>query len=135
MPLKRQLGHDQAQMVALGRRLRELRLQAGYGHAEVANILRVARSSYTNWENGRRCPDALALAVLSGLFAVEPGAILQAVPSGAIPQGRQDRVGTRRVKGRGRFATVEPISSTVEPGAAGAVSSRSSSRSAASLTL
>jgi transcriptional regulator with XRE-family HTH domain len=80
MPLKRQLGHDQAQMVALGRRSRELPVQAGYGLAEIAALLGVARSSYTNWENGRRCPDALALAALSHLFGAAPGTILQAVP-------------------------------------------------------
>jgi transcriptional regulator with XRE-family HTH domain len=95
MPIKRQLGHDPVRLLALGRRLRELRLQAGYGLAEVASILGVARSSYTNWENGRRCPDALALAVLSGLFAVEPGAILQAVPGRAITPGAEDRPAAR----------------------------------------
>jgi transcriptional regulator with XRE-family HTH domain len=90
MPIKRQLGHDQAQIVALGRRLRELRLQAGYGLAEVADRLGVAKSSYTNWENGRRCPDALALAVLSRLFRAAPGAILEAVPTTALtPMGDQ----------------------------------------------
>jgi transcriptional regulator with XRE-family HTH domain len=68
--------------------LRELRVQAGYEIAEVAEALGVARSSYTNWENGRRCPDALALAVLSRHFAAEPGAILQAVPVPALrPKG------------------------------------------------
>ena len=35
-----------------------------YGLAEVAGLLGVAKSSYTNQENGRRCPDALALARL-----------------------------------------------------------------------
>jgi transcriptional regulator with XRE-family HTH domain len=88
MPIKRQLGHDRARLLALGRRLRELRVQAGYGLAEVASILGVARSSYTNWENGRRCPDALALAALSGILGAAPGAILEAVPAPApAPRG------------------------------------------------
>lgn len=57
-------------IILLGARLKELRKQAHLTQQAVADRLRVDRTTYTKYENGRVCPDQQGLVALAELFGV-----------------------------------------------------------------
>lgn len=61
---------DAMPIILLGARLKELRKQAHLTQQAVADRLRVDRTTYTKYENGRVCPDQQGLVALAELFGV-----------------------------------------------------------------
>ena len=57
-------------IILLGARLKDLRKQAHLTQQAVADRLRVDRTTYTKYENGRVCPDQQGLVALAELFGV-----------------------------------------------------------------
>ncbi|MGN0107509.1 MAG: helix-turn-helix domain-containing protein [Hominilimicola sp.] len=53
-----------------GFRLRQLRKEKNLSQGELAEKLRVSRSSVANWENGIRFPDCLSVKQLAVIFGV-----------------------------------------------------------------
>jgi len=56
--------------------LKKYREDRNYNHAFIASYLQVARSTYTNYENGVRFPDVLTLDKLARLYNVSIEAFL-----------------------------------------------------------
>lgn len=98
----------EARLAALGRRLKHLRERTPYSQGDLADVVGVSRNCYINWEAGRRCPDALALADLRRALGVSAEDILQAVPD--VPLGRPR---TKRPAGRPR--KVRPSTTASQP--------------------
>lgn len=61
---------DSIPVILLGERLKALRKQRGLTQQGVADRLRVDRTTYTKYENGRVCPDQQGLVMLAELFGV-----------------------------------------------------------------
>lgn len=53
-----------------GKRLKQKRIEKGMTQAEIADIIRINRSSYNSWESGRAKPNQKNLSALSSIFGV-----------------------------------------------------------------
>lgn len=60
-------------MKLLSERLKELRGDRGLSQPQVADSLDISRSTYANWEQGRREPDVNSLISLANFFDVTVG--------------------------------------------------------------
>ena len=56
--------------------LRKLRKDKGYSQQQLADLLFVDRTSVTNWETGRRVPDAILISRISDLLGVDTATLL-----------------------------------------------------------
>lgn len=55
---------------SLQKTLRNVRLACGFSQNEVAEVLKVSRSTYTYYENGKIIPDVQALRILAELYGI-----------------------------------------------------------------
>ena len=53
-----------------GKRLRQKRIEKGMTQAEIADIIRINRSSYNSWESGRAKPNKKNLSALASILGV-----------------------------------------------------------------
>lgn len=56
--------------------LKKLRKEKGYSQQQLADLLFVDRTSVTNWETGRRVPDAMLISRISELLSVDTATLL-----------------------------------------------------------
>lgn len=54
----------------LKKTLRNVRLACGFSQNEVAEVLKISRSTYTYYENGKIIPDVQALRILAELYGI-----------------------------------------------------------------
>lgn len=54
----------------LKKTLRNVRLACGFSQNEVAEVLKISRSTYTYYENGKIVPDVQALRILAELYGI-----------------------------------------------------------------
>jgi transcriptional regulator with XRE-family HTH domain len=73
----------------LGRRIAALRAELGWTQQELADRLGVSRVAVSHIEAGQRDPGERTIALLSGLFKVEPWEL---VAGTAYPQGKTERL-------------------------------------------
>ena len=57
-------------MVNIGKRIKALRLEKGWTHRQLSDILKISVVSISGWENGSRQPSAEALILLANAFDV-----------------------------------------------------------------
>ncbi len=55
---------------SLQKTLRNVRLACGFSQNEVAEVLKVSRSTYTYYENGKIIPDVQALRILAEFYGI-----------------------------------------------------------------
>ncbi len=60
----------------LQKMLRAVRIACGYSQENVASVLRVNRSTYTNYETGGTNPDTATLITLGKIYQIPPEAFL-----------------------------------------------------------
>ena len=53
-----------------GKRLKQKRIEKGMTQAEIADIIRINRSSYNSWESGRAKPNQKNLSALASILGV-----------------------------------------------------------------
>ena len=63
-------------ILSFGETLRRLRTEKGLSQQQLAERLHVGRPSVTNWEGGRRMPDALTVSQLADALGVSPAVLL-----------------------------------------------------------
>ena len=64
--------------MSFGETLRRLRIEKGLSQQQLADKLYVERPSLTNWENGRRMPDAAMISRIAEALGVDAVALLAA---------------------------------------------------------
>lgn len=64
---------QEAQLQRLAVRLKSLRVAAKQSQAMVAEAIRISRTAYSTWENGRQAPQLWNLRELANHFGVEIG--------------------------------------------------------------
>ena len=64
-----------------GETLRRLRMEKGLSQQQLADRLHVERSSFANWEAGRRLPDAAMISQIAKALGVDPAVLLSAAES------------------------------------------------------
>ena len=64
--------------MSFGETLRRLRIEKGLSQQQLADKLYVERPSLTNWENGRRMPDAAMISRIVEALGVDAAALLAA---------------------------------------------------------
>ena len=64
-----------------GETLRRLRMEKGLSQQQLADRLHVERSSFANWEAGRRLPDAALISQIAKALGVDPAVLLSAAES------------------------------------------------------
>lgn len=65
-------------VLPFGETLRRLRIEKGFSQKQLANKLHVERSSITNWEAGRRVPDADMVFHIADVLGVDTASLLAA---------------------------------------------------------
>lgn len=76
-------------LVKLGNCLKALRREKGLTQEQLAEKLGVTNRSVSRWETGKNLPDIDVLIMLSGLYGVEVGALLQGSTGGAEGAGAE----------------------------------------------
>lgn len=64
--------------ISFGEALRRIRIEKGISQQKLADMINVERSTITNWENGRRLPDATLISKLSECLGVDVNRLIQA---------------------------------------------------------
>ncbi len=68
-------------MKPFGETLRRLRMEKGLSQQQLADRLHMERSSYSNWEAGRRIPDAAMISKIAKALGVDPAVLVSASES------------------------------------------------------
>lgn len=68
-------------MKPFGETLRRLRMEKGLSQQQLADRLHVERSSFSNWEAGRRMPDAAMISQVAEALGVDAAVLLSAAES------------------------------------------------------
>lgn len=76
-------------MSILGNRIRELRENKGLSQIELAKIVKMANTTISQWESGKRTPDSDSLLKLSGFFGVSVDYLLGNTDSPAPTKPRE----------------------------------------------
>ena len=62
----------------LGEMIRQIRIEKGFSQQQLADLIHVDRTTITNWERGRRLPDADMLSKISDTLSIDVSYLITA---------------------------------------------------------